>query len=508
MFSHNTQGGLFTTANVLDKNSEDPNADLYSILGQLHHLKINDHFNFRLCYPELKGINGSSCNDWSQSSNPVTNSSIHGFRPNKPLAFTKDSYLKDWKGLGKNSPSVARDTFIDDAPTQSAWFSAVGAFSYWPGKPTIPGPRLEPDSAKRSAITKVDLSVYNEDKELSLTTKGYNYQYHPFFCFLSTKSAKAPLTEATTAPAPTTEAPTTAISFGCPDVNYNTEDENKRVGAQWKSDVKTWEACSQLCQQRSDCKYWTWHHGKSGSWAYKCVTMQNAGTRVYNDDTISGQRNCREGEDPTTPAPTTEAPTTAAPTTVTPTTTAITTAAPTKTGTTTGPTTTTTTKCDSGWMPFHQTGKCYRYFNNKTSWTSSLHLCSNSTKNPTATLASIPNQATNNFLSTLTEAETWTGGYQKASGEWAWTDGSAWTYSSWHRLQPDGQIGEDFLETNWAGDGLWNDEPGNKPHGFLCQYDPTPTGCFKAGDYFGADLNGGKRGGVTSPENCQKLCQV
>ena len=318
----------------------------------------------------------------------------------------------------------------------------------------------------------------------------------------------APTKEAPTTPTPTTEAPTTAISFGCPDVNYNTEDENKRVGAQWRSDVKTWEACSQLCQQRSDCKYWTWHHGKSGSWAYKCVTMQNAGTRVYNNDTISGQRNCREGEDPTTPTPTTEAPTTAAPTTVTPTTTAITTAAPTKTVTTTGPTTTTTTKCDSGWMPFHQTGKCYRYFNNKTSWTSSLHLCSNSTKNPTATLASIPNQATNKFLSTLTEAETWTGGYQKSSGEWAWTDGSAWTYSSWHRLQPDGQIGEDFLETNWAGDGLWNDEPGNKPHGFLCQYDPTPTGCFKAGDYFGADLNGGKRGGVTSPENCQKLCQV
>ena len=206
MFSHNTQGGLFTTANVLDKNSEDPNADLYSILGQLHHLKINDSFNFRLCYPELKGINGSSCNDWSQSSNPATNSSVSGFRPNKPLVFTKNSYLKDWKGLGKNSLSVVRDprvTFIDDAPTQSYWYSAVGAFSYWPGKPTIPGPRLEPNSAKRSAITKVDLSVYNEDKELSLTTKGYNYQYHPFFCFLSTKSAKAPLTEATTAPAPT-----------------------------------------------------------------------------------------------------------------------------------------------------------------------------------------------------------------------------------------------------------------------------------------------------------------
>lgn len=206
MFSHNTQGGLFTTANVLDKNSEDPNADLFSILGQLHYLKINEHFNFRLCYPELKGINGGSCNDWSQSSNPATNSSIHGFKANKPLAFTENSYKKDWKGLGKNSQSVIRDprvTFIDDAPTQSYWCSAIGAFSYWPQKPYIPGPRLEPNPAKRSAITKVDLSVYNEAKELSLTTKGYNYQYNPFFCFLSVKPP------ATTKEPTTTEVPTT-----------------------------------------------------------------------------------------------------------------------------------------------------------------------------------------------------------------------------------------------------------------------------------------------------------
>ena len=37
-----------------------------------------------------------------------------------------------------------------------------------------------------------------EEKKLSLTTKGYNYQYHPFFCFLSVK-----------APTTTTVTPTT-----------------------------------------------------------------------------------------------------------------------------------------------------------------------------------------------------------------------------------------------------------------------------------------------------------
>ena len=169
----------------MDKNSADPNADLFSILGQLHHLKINDTFNFRLCFPELKGVNGSSCNDWSQSTNPATNSTIAGFKP-KSLAFTKNSYLKEWKGLGKNVLREDRDTFIDDAPKDFYWYSAVGAFKFWPGgnKPTIPGPRIDPDPAKW-AITKVDLSAYNEGQKLSLTTKGYNYQYHPYFCFLS-----------------------------------------------------------------------------------------------------------------------------------------------------------------------------------------------------------------------------------------------------------------------------------------------------------------------------------
>ena len=93
MFSHNTQGGLYTNANVLDKNSEDPNADLFSILGQLHHLKLND---------------------------------------------------------------------------------------------------------QRSAISKIDLNDYNEDKDIILTTKGYNYLYNPIFCFLSVKSTTTTTKEPTT----------------------------------------------------------------------------------------------------------------------------------------------------------------------------------------------------------------------------------------------------------------------------------------------------------------------
>ena len=36
--------------------------------------------------------------------------------------------------------------------------------------------------------------------------------------------------------------------------------------------VKTWEDCAKLCQQRASCRYWSWHHGKTPHlWLrYKC----------------------------------------------------------------------------------------------------------------------------------------------------------------------------------------------------------------------------------------------
>ena len=84
------------------------------------------------------------------------------------------------------------------------------------------------------------------------------------------------------------------IRFKCPDVNYNTEaGPLKRIGAQWTSGVKSAEDCSTLCQRRSDCNYWTWHHDKAGGWSYKCVTMKDAGTRVKNTKCVSGEKSCK-----------------------------------------------------------------------------------------------------------------------------------------------------------------------------------------------------------------------
>ena len=181
-------GGLFTKDNVLEKNPDDSNADLYSILGRLDHFKIKNNFHFRLCYPELKGLNDRNCNDWVQSSNPVTSSTISGFQ-SISLAFDKNSYLKEWAGLGKNVPGLGENTLIDDAPSDPNYFSAVGAFSYWPTAPYIPGPRLAANYTN-STVTKVNLHAYSEGQNIVVTTSGYNYQYFPYFCSLTRERGK------------------------------------------------------------------------------------------------------------------------------------------------------------------------------------------------------------------------------------------------------------------------------------------------------------------------------
>ena len=86
------------------------------------------------------------------------------------------------------------------------------------------------------------------------------------------------------------------INFACPDSNQNTGAAGaERVGEKWTNNVKSWEDCSALCQTRSGCKYWTWHHANSGYWANKCVTMTDAGGKFFNKDVLSGKRSCTGG---------------------------------------------------------------------------------------------------------------------------------------------------------------------------------------------------------------------
>ena len=164
VFSHNTSGGLFSNkAGVLKSNPTNSNADLFSILYKLEEFKdSNGNFHFKICYPELKGIGGKSCNEWIQSSNPSTAHNITGFRPIGQLAFDKNSLNQPWRGLGSNLPNLQSNTLIDDSPTDWYYYSAIGAFTYWSDskKRTIPGPRL-PNELRSSPITKVELYVFH-----------------------------------------------------------------------------------------------------------------------------------------------------------------------------------------------------------------------------------------------------------------------------------------------------------------------------------------------------------
>ena len=144
VFSHDTSGGLFSGSDVLSKNPKDSSSHLYSVLNTMEDMKHSDgSFHLRLCYPELKG-----CNEWTQTSNPVTESTITGYKPIK-LDFGS------FTGLGVNMISDRKNAYIDYLPNTGHWFYAVGAMNYWGGSNTIPGPL----GVKNSAVTKVTLSV-------------------------------------------------------------------------------------------------------------------------------------------------------------------------------------------------------------------------------------------------------------------------------------------------------------------------------------------------------------
>ena len=160
IFNHDVSGGLFTSNEAVgSKNPEDPDNKLFSILDQLEDYRNSDgKFQFKLCYPELNwGNDGKTCNEWIQSSNPYTDSTITEFEEIF-LAFDRDGNKKEWKGLGRNSAVNYADAYLDDSPSQRNWFSAIGAKKRWQKPYLIPGPR-HPTDTTNSAIAKVELYV-------------------------------------------------------------------------------------------------------------------------------------------------------------------------------------------------------------------------------------------------------------------------------------------------------------------------------------------------------------
>ena len=146
MFSHDTAGGLF--ANLEDakkKNIDDEDSLLFSILYNLESMR-NDNgvFHFKLCHPELTEV--FPCNEWIQSSNPVTESKISDFSAIN-LTYLSNGNGESFGGLA-HSPSNIKNNLMDDTPEDGNWWNSIGTLTWFGSE--IPGP--SPHSVKKKEL--------------------------------------------------------------------------------------------------------------------------------------------------------------------------------------------------------------------------------------------------------------------------------------------------------------------------------------------------------------------
>ena len=106
-------------------------------------------------------------------------------------------------------------------------------------------------------------------------------------------------------------------------------------------------------------------------------------------------------------------------------------------------------------------------------WDAARRFCQSSAHHG-GELASVPDQAANVFLTTLTSARAWIGGTDEGSeGDWRWSDGTPWSYDSWKVNEPNNLWGsQHYSVINHKGIGNWDDERGWEKMPFICQSTP------------------------------------
>ena len=121
--------------------------------------------------------------------------------------------------------------------------------------------------------------------------------------------------------------------------------------------------------------------------------------------------------------------------------------------------------CPEGWHYFSETNSCYKVVEASKTWDEARTAC----KEFDAELASIPDEATNTFLTTLTTGSSWIGGYHDSDKIWKWSDGSVWSYTNWCSGQPTYDTRHVAFNCHWLQDGVgqWDDS-GSSPS-FICQ---------------------------------------
>merc|ERR1712142_531360 len=134
IYSHDITAGPFANLEeAKKKNVDDENAKLYSKLYDLESMRDKDGvFHFKLCYPDRTEVT-FRCNEWKQSSNPVTEPKVTGFEPIR-LTWPLRADHQPFSGLMSSTPDK---NLIDDTEG-TPWANSIGTIQ--PLQDKIPGP--------------------------------------------------------------------------------------------------------------------------------------------------------------------------------------------------------------------------------------------------------------------------------------------------------------------------------------------------------------------------------
>merc|ERR1719347_2514099 len=94
----------------------------------------NGVFHFKLCYPDLTQ-HEFPCNEWKQSSNPVTHSQVEDF---VALRLTWPLRADGQPFVGLMSSNTGQN-LMDDNPSEDYWWNSVGTIKDYEGKILGPG---------------------------------------------------------------------------------------------------------------------------------------------------------------------------------------------------------------------------------------------------------------------------------------------------------------------------------------------------------------------------------
>jgi len=127
-------GEFFSDANnwaeARTTNSDNPQANKYSILNTVENYKLNDRYTFKINYP-----NEGVTNIWSQTNNPVNDDGTQGV--SGYIGIDIQTTANGWNGLEQYSPQTS--TFLDGTlDPRSNWYYAIGS-KPWSGATTFPG---------------------------------------------------------------------------------------------------------------------------------------------------------------------------------------------------------------------------------------------------------------------------------------------------------------------------------------------------------------------------------